>query len=84
MDESRHPDFTLSRWKQVVSCMDKHGRFADKRKVKTDSFFGRYFGFHYQSSIRNLLRMALIAKESVHKTYEGCEKEPKFKTISVS
>ncbi|EME30415.1 hormone-sensitive lipase [Galdieria sulphuraria] len=68
VSEKIHPDFTLSRWKQVV---------------KTDAFFGRYFGFHYQSDIRQLLRMTLVAKETIHKTYEGCQKEPKFKTISL-
>jgi len=68
VSEVLRPDFTLSRWKQAI---------------KTDAFFGRYFGFHYQSDIRHLLRMTLVAKETVHKTYEGCQKEPKLKTISV-
>ncbi|GJQ10540.1 hypothetical protein GpartN1_g2331.t1 [Galdieria partita] len=66
--ESLHPDFSLNRWKQAV---------------KTDAFFGRYFGFHYQSDIRKLLRMTLVAKETIQKTYEGSQKEPKFKTISL-
>ncbi|KAK4525391.1 hypothetical protein GAYE_SCF12G3299 [Galdieria yellowstonensis] len=68
VSEVLRPDFTLSRWKQAI---------------KTDAFFGRYFGFHYQSDIRHLLRMTLVAKETVHKTYEGCQKEPKLKTISL-
>lgn len=38
--------------------------------IKMDDFYGRYFGFHYQPEMRNLLRVVNIARESVHKTHE--------------
>eukprot|EP00871_Galdieria_phlegrea_P003444 jgi/Galph1/40/GphlegSOOS_G4878.1 len=67
VSETLHPDFSLQRWKQAI---------------KMEAFFGRYFGFHYQTEIRKLLRMTLIAKESVHKTLQVGQKDSTLKTLS--
>lgn len=50
-----HPELDPVKWRDAV---------------KTDSFFGRFFGFHYKAEMRNFLRLVNIARGSIRSAAE--------------